>query len=126
MTIGYLDGSAVAAYLSAGPVGDQCASMWKSLDIACSHDLVQIEVPSNVGRSLERFAWVWVMNSLMLVNFNEAIHAAAIDLAWLGAPTMIAIDVATADHLSVDHFITTDSVSSSWATMRGLNVSLFA
>jgi hypothetical protein len=42
--------------------------------------------------------------------------------AWLGAPTMVAIHVATAEHLGVDHFLTTDPVSSSWANLRGLNV----
>ena len=84
--------------------------------------LAEIEVPSAIGRQLDRVAWIWALNSLSLIMFNPEMHAAAIDLAWLGAPAPVAVHVAAAELTGVDHFVTTDAVAASWAAMRGLNV----
>lgn len=122
MTVGYLDSHALVAILSPGPAGDRAAAVWAAFDAACTHQLSEIEVPAAIGRQLDRVAWVWALNSLSLVMFNPEMHAAAIDLAWLGAPTQVAVHVATAESAGVDHFVTTDPVAASWASLRGLNV----
>lgn len=122
MTVGYLDGHALVAILSPGPAGDRGAAVWEAFDAACTHQLSEIEVPSAIGRQLDRVAWVWALNSLSLVMFNPEMHTAAIDLAWLGAPTQVAVHVAAAESAGVDHFVTTDPVAASWASLRGLNV----
>ena len=122
MTVGYLDGHALVAILSPGPAGDRGAAVWAAFDAACTHQLSELEVPSAIGRQLERVAWVWALNSLSPIMFNPEMHAAAIDLAWLGAPAPVAVHVAAAELTGVDHFVTTDAVAASWAAMRGLNV----
>ncbi len=122
MTVGYIDGPALVASLSPGAVGDQVAALWSSFDATCTSQFTEVEVPSLVGRQLDRVAWVWAINALSIVTLNDEVHRAAIDLAWLGTPPNIAFHVATAVTTEVDHFVTVDSVSASWAEMRGLNV----
>ncbi len=122
MTVGYLDGHALIAILSPGLAGDRAAAVWAAFDAACTHQLSEIEVPSAIGRQRDRVAWIWALNSLSLITFNPEMHAAAIDLAWLGAPAQVAVHVAAAELTGVDHFVTTDPVAASWASLRGLNV----
>jgi hypothetical protein len=121
MTIGYLDNSALAVIMLPGDAGTKGAAVWNALDSACTHQLSEIEVPADIGRDLNRFSWVWAINLLATVHMTEEIHAAAIDLAWLGAPTSVAVHVATAERVGVDHFVTGNDVSESWALLRGLN-----
>jgi hypothetical protein len=126
VTIGYVDGSALGAILSPGEAGRVGASVWKSFDATCAHQVVEIEVPSAIGRDLNRVAWIWALNSLTLVPPTDEMRATAIDLAWLGAPPIVALHVAVADRIGVDHFVTADNVAASWAEMRGLNVVVLA
>jgi predicted nucleic acid-binding protein len=122
MTICYFDATALVSLLTPGPSGDLCAAVWKAIDAPCSHDHVEIEVPSLIGTQLNRVAWIWTLNSLALTRYTEDIRKAAIDLAWLGAPPNIAIHVATAQSVGADHFVTSDSTTESWAMIQGLNV----
>ena len=122
MTIGYIDGFGLAAVLSPGPAGDRGALVWDALDAACAHRIVELEVPSAIGRSLDRMAWIWALHTLSMMTTTSDVSASAIDLAWLGAPPLVALHVACAEHIGVDHFITADDVSASWASIRGLNV----
>ena len=96
MTVGYLDGHTLVAILSPGPADDRAAAVWAAFDAACTHQMAEIEVPSAIGQ-LDRVAWIWALNSLSLVMFNPEMHTAAIDLAWLGAPTQVAVHVAAAE-----------------------------
>ena len=120
MTIGYFDPSALESLLSPGAAGDRGSQLWKALDAVCVHEMAEIEVPSAIGRHVDRLAWMWTLNSLALVSFDDEIRGAAIDLAWLGVPALIAIHVATAERVSVDHFVTADAQAAEWASMRGL------
>lgn len=122
MTVGYLDGSALAASLSPGYVGDRVASVWSSFDAACTSQFTEVEVPSQIGRHLDRVAWVWAVNSLAIVGMSDDLHHTAVDLAWLGAPPNVALHIAAARTTEVDHFVTVDAVAASWAEMQGLNV----
>ncbi len=122
MTVGYIDGSALIASLSAGPAGDRAAAIWSSFDATCTAQFSEVEVPSAIGRNLDRVAWVWAINSLSVVMANEEVHRTAIDLAWLGAPPAVAIHVAAAQTTQVDHFLTANTVAAQWADVRGLNV----
>lgn len=122
MTVGYIDGAALAASLVPGPVGDRVAAVWSAFDATCTSFLTEVEVPSLIGRQLDRVAWVWTINSLSLVTLNDEVQRAAVDLAWLGASPSIAFHVAAAATTEVDHFVTVDDASASWAEMRGLNV----
>lgn len=122
MTIGYLDGSALITILSPGAAGERGSSIWRAFDAVCTHQLTEIEVPSHVGRQLNRVAWVWALNSLSTISMSDELHAKAIDLAWLGAPLSTAVHVAAAEFARVDHFVTSDSTSESWASLRGLDV----
>lgn len=122
MTVGYIDSSALIKILSPGPAGDVGAAAWASFDATCTYHLSEIDVPSVVGRSIERVAWIWALNSLSVINPNDALHRTAVDLAWLGAPTIVALHIAAAETTNVDHFVTADDVSRSWASIRGLNV----
>jgi hypothetical protein len=121
VTVGYLDSSALSLIMMPGDAGTNGAKVWDALDSACTHVLSEIEVPSEIGRDLNRFSWVWAVNLLATVSMTDEIQAAAIDLAWLGAPASVAIHVATAEQVRVDHFLTGDGVSQSWAQLRGLN-----
>lgn len=122
MTVGYIDGVALAASLAPGPVGDRVAVVWSSFDATCTSSFTEVEVPSLIGRQLDRVAWVWAINSLSLVTLSDEVRRAAVDLAWLGAAPSIAFHVATAETTEVDHFVTVDDACASWAEMRGLNV----
>ena len=122
MTVGYLDGTALVASLSPGAVGDLVAAVWMSFDATCTSQFTEIEVPSIIGRRLDRVAWVWAINSLSIVMVNDEVHRAAVDLAWLGAPSNIAFHIAAAATTAVDHFVTVDDTAATWAEMRGLNV----
>ena len=122
MTIAYLDGTALISILSPGPTGDRGAAIWAAFDAACTHQLTEIEVPSRIGRQLNRVAWVWALNSLSTILSNEELHERAIDLAWLGAPLAAAVHVAAAELACVDHFVTSDPINESWASIRGLHV----
>jgi hypothetical protein len=122
VTVGYLDGSALAASLSPGSLGDQVAAVWSAFDATCTSSFTEIEVPSLIGRQLDRVAWVWAINSLSLVAVNDEVQRAAVDLAWLGAPPAVAFHVAAAVTTEADHFVTVDEQCASWAEVRGLNV----
>ncbi len=122
MTVGYIDGSALIASLSPGSTGDRVAAIWSSFDAACTSQFTELEVPSAIGRNLDRVAWVWAMNSLSMVMANEESHRTAIDLAWLGAPPGVAIHIATAETTQADHFLTADTIAAQWADICGLNV----
>jgi hypothetical protein len=121
VTIGYVDGSGLATILQPGAAGDRGAQIWRALDACCSNDLVEFEVPSSIGRSLNRVAWIWALNELTMVPIELAVRRAAIDLAWLGAPTLASIHVACAEAVGADHFLTSDETSASWAAIRGLD-----
>ncbi len=122
MTVGYIDGTALAASLAPGPVGDRVVAVWSSFDATCTSYFTEVEVPSLIGRRIDRVAWVWAVNALSLVTLNDEVQRAAVDLAWLGAPPSIAFHVSAAVTTEVDHFLTVDDTSASWAEMRGLNV----
>jgi class 3 adenylate cyclase len=122
VTVGYIDGSALAASVSPGPVGNRVAAVWSSFDAACTSQLTEVEVLSLIGRQLDRIAWVWAINSLSVVTLSDEIQRRAVDLAWLGAPPNIAFHVAAAATMEADHFVTVDEISSAWAQMNGLNV----
>jgi hypothetical protein len=122
VTIGYLDGHALAAIQSPGEPGGTGAAIWRAFDATCSHSIIEIEVPSLVGRQMNRLAWVWALSALSLIQAHDELFKAAIDLAWLGAPTNVALHVAAAEFVGVDHFVTADAVTASWAEMRRLNV----
>jgi hypothetical protein len=124
MTVGYFDASALVAVLSAGAVGEQGVAVWKALDAVCASDLVEIEVPSEIGRHVDRIAWVWTLNALSIIALDDDSRTAAVDIAWLGAPPLVAVDVAIAERIGVDHFVTTSNVAMSWATIRGLDTVL--
>lgn len=49
-------------------------------------------------------------------------HDRVIDRGWLGAPGSAAMQIAWAEVLEADHFVTCDSSTLSWAEVRGLNV----
>jgi hypothetical protein len=121
VTVGYLDSSALALIMVPGDAGQKGAQVWDALDSACTHQLSEIEVPAEIGRELNRFSWVWAINLLATVPMTAEIHAAAIDLAWLGAPASVAVHVAAAENLGVDHYLTGNPVNESWALLRGLN-----
>ena len=59
MSIGYLDGSALAEAMRRGDLSRRVIDVWRALDAACVHEFVQIEVPSLAGRELDRMAWIW-------------------------------------------------------------------
>jgi hypothetical protein len=122
VTIGYLDATALITILSPGPAGDRGGAIWSAFDAACTHQITEIEVPSLIGRQLNRVAWVWALHSLSTILANEEVHAKAIDLAWLGAPLGTALHVAAAELACVDHFLTSDPIGESWASLRGLDV----
>ena len=122
MTVGYIDGPALVASLSPGPVGDRVAAVWSSFDATCTSQFTEVEVPSQIDRQLDRVAWVWAINSLAIVTVSDEVQRAAVDLAWLGAPPNIAFHIAAALTTEVDHFVTVDDASASWAEMHGLNV----
>jgi hypothetical protein len=124
MTVGYFDASALVAVLSAGAVGDQGVAVWKALDAVCASDLVEIEVSSEIGRCVDRIAWDWTLKALSIIALDDESRAAAVDIAWLGAPPLVAVDVAIAERIGVDHFVTTSEVAMSWATIRGLDTVL--
>jgi hypothetical protein len=126
MTVGYFDAGALVAVLSAGGVGGQGVAVWKALDVVCASDLVEIELPSQIGRRVDRVAWVWTLNAVSIVALDDDSRAAAVDIAWLGAPPLVAIDVAIAERIGVDHFVTTSEVAVSWATVRGLDTVLLS
>ena len=63
-----------------------------------------------------------MLNDLSLMDTSDEIHRGATDLAWLGAPAFVAIHVASAARIGVDHFVTLDPVAASWAAVNGLNV----
>ncbi len=126
MTVGYIDASALAAMLTPGQIGQRIADVWRSIDAMCAHSIVNLEVPSVIGRHLDRVAWVWTLHSLSVVEGDPQGFQAAIDLAWLGAPPLVALHVAVAAHLEADHFVTTDPVAASWATIHNLSVVTFA
>lgn len=121
MTIGYLDGSALAVIMKPGDPGERGAKVWGVFDLACTHQLSEVEVPSEIGRSMNRFSWVWAMNLLSVVSMTEEIQSKAIDLAWFGAPASVAMHIAAAEVVGADHFLTANTVSESWSTLRGLN-----
>ncbi len=121
MTVGYLDGSALALIMVPGEAGSKGAAVWDALDSACTHQFSKIEVPAEIGRDLNRFSWVWAVNLLSIVSMTEEIQTAAIDLAWIGAPASVAIHIATAESTGADHFLTGSEVAESWALLRGLN-----
>jgi hypothetical protein len=104
-----------------GEAGAKGAAIWDALDIACTHQLSEIEVPAEIGRDLNRFSWVWAVNLLSIVSMTQEIQKAAIDLAWIGAPAMVAVHVAAAETMGADHFVTGHEVAESWALLRGLN-----
>lgn len=121
VTVGYLDSSAIVSVLSPGRKGDRVAALWSSFDATCTYDLAEVEVPSLIGRQIDRMAWVWAINSLSVISSNSEIRTTAIDLAWLGAPPLVAFHVSAAEAAGVDHFVSDDDVARSWAAMRGLN-----
>jgi hypothetical protein len=122
VTVGYIDGSALAASVSPGPAGDRVADVWSSFDAACTSQLTEVEVLSRIGRQVDRIAWVWAINALSIIMVNDETQRGAVDLAWLGAPPITACHVAAAVTMEADHFVTVDETSASWAQMRGLNV----
>jgi hypothetical protein len=122
MTVGYVDGSGLCAILSPGEPGQRGAAIWKSLDAVCAYNVVEFEVPSRIGRELNRVAWIWTMQSLTLVDWTADMQRQAVDLAWLGAPTLVAAHVACAEQLGADHFLSANRQAQSWADIRGLNV----
>jgi hypothetical protein len=122
VTIGYFDAAALATILAPGEAGDRGAALWASFDAACTQQFSEIEVPSRIGRQLDRMAWVWALNSLSVVGATDQLHTAAVDLAWLGAPPSVALHVAAAELTAVDHYVTSDAVAASWAAARGLDV----
>lgn len=122
VTIGYFDDSALAAVLTPGAQGDRCSAIWTSLDIACTHTISELGVPSTVGRSIQRMAWIWTLNSISVIGHSEETQSMAIDLAWLGAPPIVALHVATAMVSQVDHFVSADPIAQSWAALRDLDV----
>jgi hypothetical protein len=122
VTVGYFDDSALAAVLTPGDQGDRCSAIWSSFDAACTHTISEIVVPSVVGHNIHRMAWVWTLNSISVMSHTEQTQAVAIDLAWLGAPTIVALHVAAAVVSQADHFVSADSIAQSWAALRGLNV----
>lgn len=87
------------------------ASIWGALDAACVHEFAHIEVPSLVGREVIRMAWIWALNSLTVMVPDEEMTALAVDLAWLGAPPIVALHVAAADRIGVDQFVTVDPIA---------------
>jgi hypothetical protein len=121
VTIGYVDGSGLATILQPGAAGDRGAQIWRALDACCSTHVVEYEVPSSIGRSLNRMAWIWALNELAMVPIEPAVHQAAIDLAWLGAPALASIHIACAEAVGADHFLTSDENTASWASTRGLD-----
>ena len=122
MTIGYFDANALVAVLSPGAAGEQGVVLWKAMDSICAHEVVELEVPSLIGRQLDRVAWVWTLTSMAITRFDDEIRTRAIDIAWLGAPPLVAVHVATADRVGVDHYVTADPVASSRASISGLDV----
>ena len=112
----------MATILSPGEPGARGASIMRTLDAACALDVVEIEVPSQIGRNVDRVAWVWMMHSITLVSCTPEMRETAIDLGWLGAPLLVALHVACAEHLQVDHFVTAHDAAASWAAVRGLDV----
>ena len=122
MTVGYFDGSALGALLSPGEAGERCTAVWRAVDAACAHVVVEVEVPSVIGRQLNRLAWVWTLNALSLISSHDELVQKAVDLAWLGAPTLVALHVAAAERAGADHLVTADPITQSWAELRGLNV----
>jgi predicted nucleic acid-binding protein len=124
MTVGYFDSSALVAVLSTGAAGEQGVAVWKALDAVCASDFVEIEVPSIIGRNIDRIVWVWTLSALSIIALDDESRAAAVDIAWLGAPPLLAVDVAIAARVGADHFVTTSEVAVSWATIRGLDAVL--
>jgi hypothetical protein len=124
VSVGYFDASAVVQLVSSGPRGDRGAAIWSSFDAGCTHALTEVEVPCLIGRTVDRMAWVWVLHSLSVIAHDARIHTGSVDLAWLGAPTMIAVHVAAAEATGADTYVCADEVAASWAEVRGLNVVL--
>ncbi len=122
MSVGYFDTSSLSAVASPGAAGDLGAAVWKSLDAVCVLDIVEFQVPSNIGRSLDRIAWTFLVNSLTIVRWTPDMHTRAVDLGWLGASACAAMHIACAEVLEVDHFVTGDPTVRVWAEARGLNV----
>jgi hypothetical protein len=121
MTIGYFDSSAIEATLSVGEAGQMAVDIWRGMDAVCVHDMVEIEIPSSIGRHLDRVAWIWTLHSVTLVASDDEIRTRAIDLAWLGAPPLVALHIAAAERVGADHYVTHSEASASWAAIRGLN-----
>lgn len=121
MTVGYFDSSALALIMLPGDAGTRGAAVWDALDSACTHQCSEVEVPSEIGRELNRFSWVWAVNMLSIVAMTDEIQAMAIDLAWLGASGSAAIHVASAKAIGADHFVTASRSNESWALIQGLN-----
>jgi hypothetical protein len=122
VTVGYVDGFALATVLSPGERGALGSRVWAALDATCTSAITEVEVPSLIGRQLNRVAWVWAFNSLSIVSESDEVHRRAIDLGWLGAPAIAALHIAVAEVVKVDHFLTADEVTASWATIRSLDV----
>ncbi len=120
VTIGYLDGSALCSILSPGIGGATGARIWKSFDAACSHNFVEIEVPAALGRSMNRVAWVFALNSLAMMTWSDDLRSEASELAWLGAPAIPALHLASARRSGCDHFVTADQTSFDWAELLDL------
>ena len=123
MSVGYFDTASLIAVASPGAVGDLGAAVvWKSLDAVCALEIVEFEVPSAIGRSLDRMAWTFLVNSLSVVRWTPDMQTRAIDLGWLGAPASAAMHIACAEVLEADHFVTDDPTVLRWADVRELNV----
>ena len=90
--------------------------------LRCALEIVEFEVPSGIGRSLDRMAWTFLVNSLSVVRWTPDMQTRAIDLGWLGAPASAAMHIACAEVLEADHFVTGDPAVLRWADVRGLNV----
>jgi hypothetical protein len=121
VTVGYLDSSALAVIMLPGDLGAKGAAIWDALDSVCTHQLSEIEVPAEIGRELNRFSWIWAINLLSIISMTNEIQAAAIDLAWIGAPAWVAVHVAAAETMRADHYVTANEIAESWALLRGLN-----
>jgi predicted nucleic acid-binding protein len=127
MTVGYIDASAIVLLLQPGKPGDRIATLLSAIDAVCVIDLVEVEVPSTVGRSIDRLAWVWFLNTMVLVaSESPDLRKLAVDLAWLGASTSDAFHVAAGLTTEVDVFVTASPSVAQWAELRGLSVTLIS